>query len=90
MAPLTMFLPFGLLWNLKMFYNSSNVDARKVFGFVCFYFDLWTMFPDLSISTLRSYCYLKDLKQVSYVCCNLAYGKEDQTLLIDDEPCKVF
>jgi hypothetical protein len=43
-----------------------------------------------SISTLRSYCYLKDLKQVSYVCCNLPYGKEDQTLLIDDEPCKVF
>jgi hypothetical protein len=24
-----------------------------------------------------------------YVCCSLPHGKEDQTLLIEDEPCKV-
>jgi len=37
-----------------------------------------------------SYYYLKDLQQVYYACCGLVYGKEDQTLLIDDEPSKIF
>jgi hypothetical protein len=30
-------------------------------------------------------CYLKDLKDVYYGCHGLLYGKEDQTLFIDDE-----
>jgi hypothetical protein len=34
--------------------------------------------------------YLKDLKRVYYVCHGKDYGKEDQTLLIGDEPNKVF
>ncbi len=37
--------------------------------------------------SLGSY-YLKDLKHVYYGCCGLPYGKEDQILLIDDEPNK--
>jgi hypothetical protein len=36
----------------------------------------------------RSHYYLKDLKHIYYGCCGLPYGKEDQTLLIDDEPSK--
>jgi tRNA U34 5-methylaminomethyl-2-thiouridine-forming methyltransferase MnmC len=28
---------------------------------------------------LGSYCYLKDLKHVYYICCGLPYDKEDQT-----------
>jgi hypothetical protein len=40
--------------------------------------------------TLESYHYLKDLKHVYYFCCGILYGKEDQMLLIDDEPNKVF
>jgi hypothetical protein len=38
----------------------------------------------------RSHYYLKDLKYVYYACCGKDYGKEDQTLLIDDEPNKAF
>jgi hypothetical protein len=38
----------------------------------------------------ESHCYLKDLKHVYYVCHGKDYGKEDQTLLIDDEPNKVL
>ncbi len=38
----------------------------------------------------RSYYYLKDLKRVYYGCHGLPYGKENQTLLIDDEPSKTF
>jgi hypothetical protein len=34
--------------------------------------------------------YLKDLKIMYYNCRGLPYGKEDQTLLIDDEPSKAF
>ncbi len=34
--------------------------------------------------------YLKDLKRMQYACRRLPYGKEDQTLLIDDEPSKAF
>jgi hypothetical protein len=30
------------------------------------------------------------LKRVYYACPGLPYGKEDQTLLIDDEPTKMF
>ncbi len=37
-----------------------------------------------------SYYYLKDLKCVYYGCYGLPYGKEYQTLLIDDEPNKTF
>ncbi len=37
-----------------------------------------------------SYYYLKDLKRVYYACHVKDYGKEDQTLLIDDEPNKAF
>jgi hypothetical protein len=33
---------------------------------------------------------LKHLKRVYYGCCGLLYGKEDQTLLINDEPNKTF
>jgi hypothetical protein len=36
------------------------------------------------------YYYLKDLKHVYYACHGKDYGKEDQTLLIDDELSKVF
>jgi hypothetical protein len=36
--------------------------------------------------TPRSYYYIKDLKQVYHACCGLPFGKEYQTLLIDDEP----
>jgi hypothetical protein len=43
-----------------------------------------------SIISPGSYYYLKDLKHVYYVCCSLPYGKEDQTLLIDNELSKVF
>jgi hypothetical protein len=39
---------------------------------------------------LGSYYYIKDLKHVYYACCGLAYGMEDQTLLIDDKPNKVL
>jgi hypothetical protein len=42
------------------------------------------------IITFRSYNYLKDLKHVYYSCYDLPYGKEDQTLLIDDEPNKAL
>ncbi len=38
----------------------------------------------------RSYYYLKDLKHVYYGCRGLLYGKENQPLLIDDEPNKTF
>jgi hypothetical protein len=38
----------------------------------------------------RSHYYLKDLKCDYYGCCGLPYGKEDQTLFIDDEPSKVL
>jgi hypothetical protein len=34
---------------------------------------------------LGPHYYLKDLKRVYYDYCGLPYGKEDQTLLIDDE-----
>jgi hypothetical protein len=40
--------------------------------------------------SLGFYYYLKDLKHVYYACCGLPYGKEDQTLLINNEPNKVF
>jgi hypothetical protein len=40
--------------------------------------------------SLGSHYYLKDLKRMYYVCPRLPYGKEDQTLLIDDEPTKMF
>jgi hypothetical protein len=36
--------------------------------------------------SLGSYYYLKDLKCVYYGYHGLPYGKEDQTLMIDDEP----
>jgi hypothetical protein len=45
------------------------------------------MFSEISP---RSYYYLKDLKRVYYVCHGKDYGKEDQTLLINDEPNKAF
>ncbi len=40
--------------------------------------------------SLRSHYYLKDLKRVYYACHGKDYGKEDQTLLIDDEPNKAL
>jgi hypothetical protein len=40
--------------------------------------------------THESYYYLKDLKNTYYVCRGLPYGKEDQTLLINDEPNKAL
>jgi hypothetical protein len=40
--------------------------------------------------SLGSYYYLKDLKIVYYNCHGLPYGKEDQTLLINDEPSKAL
>jgi hypothetical protein len=36
--------------------------------------------------SLGSHYYLKDLKCVYYTCHGKDYGKEDQTLLINDEP----
>jgi len=45
------------------------------------------MFGQISFG---SHYYLKDLEQVYYACPGLPYGKEDQTLLIDNEPTKVF
>jgi len=40
--------------------------------------------------SLGSHYYLKDLKCVYYARCGKDYGKEDRTLLINDEPNKVF
>jgi hypothetical protein len=40
--------------------------------------------------TPKSYYYIKDLKHMYYACHGLFYGKDDQTLLIDDEPSKVL
>ncbi len=40
--------------------------------------------------SLGSYYYLKDLKHLYYGCCGLPYGKEDQTLLIHNEPSKTL
>jgi hypothetical protein len=40
--------------------------------------------------SLGSYYYLKDLKCMYYGCRGLPYGKEDQTLMIDDEPSKTL
>jgi len=40
--------------------------------------------------SLGSYYYLKDLKRVYYGCCGLPYGSENQTLLIEGEPCKTL
>jgi hypothetical protein len=40
--------------------------------------------------SLGSYYYLKDLKIMYYNCRGLPYGKEDQTLLIDDETNKAL
>ncbi len=40
--------------------------------------------------SFESHYYLKDLKCVYYACCGKDYGKEDQTLLINDEPNKVL
>jgi hypothetical protein len=39
---------------------------------------------------MKFHYYLKDLKFVYYGCHKLPYWKEDQTLLINDEPNKVF
>jgi hypothetical protein len=38
----------------------------------------------------ESHYHLKDLKRVYYGCRGLPYGKEDQTLFIDNEPNKVL
>jgi hypothetical protein len=38
----------------------------------------------------KSHYYVKDLKHVYSACGGKDYGKEDQTLLIDNEPNKVF
>jgi hypothetical protein len=40
--------------------------------------------------SLKSHYYLKDLKRVYYGYRGMPYGKEDQTLFIDDEPNKVL
>jgi hypothetical protein len=40
--------------------------------------------------SLGSYYYLKDLKRVYHISRGLPYGKEDQTLLIDDKPNKTL
>jgi len=45
------------------------------------------MFGQIS---LRSHNYLKDFKRMYYAYPGLPYGKEDQTLLINDEPTKAF
>jgi hypothetical protein len=37
-----------------------------------------------------SHYYLKYLKHINYGCCGLPYGREDQTLLIDDELSKAL
>ncbi len=37
-----------------------------------------------------TYYYLKDLKCVYFTCQGLPYGKEDQTLFIEDEPNKAL
>ncbi len=41
------------------------------------------------LTTGNYYC-LKDLSHVYFACQGLPYGKEDQTLLINDEPCKAL
>jgi hypothetical protein len=40
--------------------------------------------------SLGSHYYLKDLKCVHYACCGKDYGKEDQTLFIDDKPSEAL
>ncbi len=70
--------------------SSSNADARNVSGWIHFYLGTWTMFENFVGITLKSYYHIKDLKCVYYACRGLPYGMEDQTLLIDDKPNKVF
>jgi hypothetical protein len=57
------------------------------FGFIWGHEQCSKMFSQIS---LGFYYYLKDLKIMYYNCHGLPYGKEDQTLLIDDEPSKVL
>jgi hypothetical protein len=45
------------------------------------------MFGEIS---LESHYYIKDLKCMHYACHGLPYGKEDQTLLINDEPSRAL
>ncbi len=47
-------------------------------------------YKTFGVITSGSYYYLKDLKYVYYACYGLPYKKENQMLLIDDEPTKVF
>jgi hypothetical protein len=66
--------------------GSSNANSRYICGsFVL----IWGHAQCSKISNqifLGSYDYLKDLKHAYYACHGLLYGKEDQTLLIDDKP----
>jgi hypothetical protein len=59
-------------------------------GSIHFHLRTWTMLQDVLWNFTWSHYYLKDLKWMYYACCGLPYGKEHQTLLIDDEPKKCF
>jgi hypothetical protein len=69
---------------LPMFMLESFLD-RFVFVWGCE--KCSKTFGEVSTST---HYHLKDLKCMYYACHGKDYGKEDQTLLIDDEPNKVF
>ncbi len=47
-------------------------------------------YKTFGVITPSSHYYLKNLKYVYYACYGLFYKKENQMLLIDDEPTKVF
>ncbi len=70
--------------------SSSNANAKKVLGWVHFYLGTWTIFENFVGITPKSYYHMKDLKCVYSAYCGLPYGMENQTLLIDDKPNKVF
>jgi hypothetical protein len=63
----------------------SHAHPSNFLGMVCFHLGTEQCSKMFGQISPRSYYYLKDLKIVNYNCHGLPYGKENQTLLIDDE-----
>jgi hypothetical protein len=83
-------LQFSFVWNL---------DVLEVFPmFILIFFLEWFILiwerehcsNTSNQISLGSYYYLKDLKKMYYNRHELPYGKENQTLLIDDKPSKAL
>jgi hypothetical protein len=68
----------------------SYVDATNICSSIPFHLATWTMFHDIKSTHHKKYYYLKDLKHVYFTCWGLLYGKEGQTLFIDNESSKDF